>query len=143
MRHRVHHEDHDLVRLSIQPLPSIKGNLTIVEQIFTNVLSNALKFTRADQTPMIDIRAESTGQEQLVFVTDHGIGIAPEHRAKVFRLFQRLHDNEKEYPGTGLGLAMVKKGIERIGGRVRLDERVTEGTCVCLHFQRPPEAKEA
>ena len=122
-------------QISVHPLPQIWGNLTIVDQIFTNILSNALKFVRPDVTPVIEIWAEPAEIGPRIFVRDNGIGIATEHHARIFEMFQRLHENENQFSGTGVGLAIVKKGIERIGGRVSLDARAESGSCFCLDFQ--------
>lgn len=122
-------------QISVQALPQIWGNPTIVDQIFTNILSNALKFVEKGVIPVIEIRAESTERGPRVFVKDNGIGIAVEHHARIFEMFQRLHENEKQFSGTGVGLAIVKKGIERIGGQVSLDARATNGSCFYLDFQ--------
>jgi PAS domain S-box-containing protein len=122
-------------QISVQSLPQVWGNPTIVDQIFTNILSNALKFVNKDIVPVIEIRAESMEHGPRVFIKDNGIGIAVEHHARIFEMFQRLHENEKQFSGTGVGLAIVKKGIERIGGRVSLDARVTSGSCFYLDFQ--------
>jgi PAS domain S-box-containing protein len=121
-------------QILIQPLPLIWGNQTIVEQILTNIISNALKFMKKDEFPIIEIWSESMEQGPRIFIKDNGIGIAEEHQNRIFEMFQRLHENEKQYAGTGVGLAIVKKGIERIGGRVGLDTRVSQGSCFYLDF---------
>ena len=121
-------------QILIQPLPSVWGNQTIIEQILTNILANALKFVEKDKPPIIEIWSESMEQGPRIFIKDNGIGIAEEYRDRIFEMFQRLHENEKQYAGTGVGLAIVKKGIERIGGRVGLDTRVSNGTCLYLDF---------
>jgi PAS domain S-box-containing protein len=122
-------------QISVQPLPQIWGNPTIVDQIFTNILSNALKFVEKGVMPVIEIWAESAERGPRVFIKDNGIGIAVEHHARIFEMFQRLHENEKQFSGTGVGLAIVKKGVERIGGEVSLDARMMNGSCFCLDFQ--------
>lgn len=123
-------------KIIYKSLPVIWGNQTIVEQIFTNLLSNALKFVPDDQSPKIDIWSQSTPTGFRIFVKDNGIGVASQHQERIFEMFQRLHDNEKKYSGTGVGLAIVKKGVERIGGRVGLVQ-VTNGSCFYLDFQAP------
>jgi signal transduction histidine kinase len=120
--------------VEVEPLPSVWGNPTIVDQIFTNLLSNSLKFVEPGRTPKIQIRGDSSQGGVRVFIKDNGIGIAPEHRERVFGMFQRLHSDEKKYPGTGVGLAIVRKGIERIGGWVGILPDEPPGTCFYLDF---------
>jgi len=76
--------------------------------------------------PVVRVRAEEQGEFVRVFVEDNGIGIKPEHHEQIFRLFTRL-DGER-YPGTGIGLAIVQKGIERMGGRVGLESTPGQGS---------------
>jgi PAS domain S-box-containing protein len=122
-------------RILVHRLSLVWGNQTIIEQIFTNLLSNALKFVREGVAPVVEIWAEAGEYGSRVFIKDNGIGIEAEHHARIFEMFQRLHENEKQFPGTGVGLAIVKKGIERIGGQVGVDARVINGTCFYLDFQ--------
>lgn len=91
----------------------------------TNLLSNALKFLRSGATPAIQIFAEARGDFVRLWVVDNGIGIAAKYFEQIFSVFQRLH-GAAEYPGTGVGLAIVKKSIERMGGRVGVESE--EGT---------------
>ena len=76
--------------------------------------------THAPTRPRVQIRAEDTGDSVRLWVEDNGIGIAPEHRERIFRIFERLHGVET-YPGTGIGLALVQKGVDRLGGRVGVE----------------------
>ncbi len=85
-------------------------------QLVQNLIGNALKF-RGDRPPMVDITAERGQGEWLLHVRDNGIGIAPEHHQRIFDVFQRLHARD-QYAGTGIGLAICKKIVERIGGRI-------------------------
>jgi light-regulated signal transduction histidine kinase (bacteriophytochrome) len=127
-------------RIHLQPLPRAWGNTTICEQVFTNLLSNALKFVKEGVTPTIEIWSEIRAQEVRVFVRDNGIGIALSHHERIFEVFQRLHDDENKYSGTGVGLAIVKKGMERMGGTVVVDPLITNGTSIYLDFQPPRES---
>ena len=84
---------------------------------FTNVLSNALKFVGPGVKPKIEIWPETRRENVRIWIQDNGIGIDEQYQKKIFEVFQRLHTTEK-YPGTGIGLAIVAKGVERIGGHV-------------------------
>jgi len=109
------------------PLGSVFANATVLKQILTNLIGNSLKFVVPDRTPKLRIYTTSDDKFVRLWVEDNGIGIAPEHHAKIFGLFQRLHDAQK-YPGTGLGLALVRKGAERMGGRVGVESQLGEGS---------------
>lgn len=104
-----------------------QGHDSILEQIFANFISNALKFIRHDATPDIEIRAEEKEGMIRVWVNDNGIGIAEEHRKYIFRPFERLHPAD-QYPGTGIGLALAAKGAERLGGKVGLESEWGKGS---------------
>jgi light-regulated signal transduction histidine kinase (bacteriophytochrome) len=107
--------------------PTVYGDQTLVNQIFVNLLSNALKYHRPDVPPCVRIDAEVQGQWCILRVADNGIGIAEKHQKKIFTIFQRLH-TEEEYPGTGIGLAIVKKAVELQDGVVWVESRVDEGS---------------
>jgi len=121
-------------QILIQSLPPVWGNQTIVEQILTNILTNALKFVEKNEPPSIEIWSESMEGGPRIFIKDNGIGIAEKHQDRIFEMFQRLHENEKQYAGTGVGLAIVKKSIERIGGSVGLYALESQGSCFYLDF---------
>lgn len=117
------------------PLLPLCGNLSAVKQVIANLLTNALKFVPADRIPHIAIYTERSGENVRIWIEDNGIGIAPEHQEKIFGLFERLH-NTATYPGTGVGLAIVRKAVERMGGRVGLVSKAGEGSRFWLEF--PP-----
>ncbi|MFH1635602.1 MAG: ATP-binding protein, partial [Chloroflexota bacterium] len=97
-------------------------------QVIENLLSNALKFVSTDRTPQVSIRAEEKpGGWVRLWVEDNGIGIAPEHQERIFNVFERLHGVEI-YPGSVIGLSIVKKGIERLGGRFGVQSEVDQGS---------------
>ncbi|HUR45762.1 MAG TPA: PAS domain-containing sensor histidine kinase [Candidatus Saccharimonadales bacterium] len=117
------------------PLGHVWANPTVVDQVLTNLLSNAMKYVPPGTIPSIKIQAEEKGAFIRLWVKDNGIGIAPEHQERVFRVFERLHRNE-QYPGTGIGLAIVFKGIEIMGGRVGLESEEGKGSKFWIELPR-------
>jgi PAS domain S-box-containing protein len=109
------------------PLPAVYGHRTTLVQVATNLLANALKFVPPGVRPEVRVWAEDRGPVVRLWVEDNGIGIAPEHRERIFSVFERLH-GEESYPGTGIGLAIVKKGVERAGGRVGVESEEGRGS---------------
>jgi signal transduction histidine kinase len=122
-------------------LPSVLANATQLQQVFQNLVGNAIKF-RGRETPKISISARHASGEWLFEVSDNGIGIAPEHTDRIFVIFQRLHTRE-EYPGNGIGLSICKKIIERHSGRIWVTANDHGGAT--FHFTLPltEEWKEA
>jgi signal transduction histidine kinase len=108
------------------PLPTVLANHGMLVRVFQNLIGNALKFCKADR-PIIRIAAEQHGAEWVFSVADNGIGIEPQYRDRIFLIFQRLHQ-QGEYPGTGIGLAVVKRIVERNGGRIWLESEPGKGT---------------
>jgi signal transduction histidine kinase len=101
------------------PLPAVLGHEVTLRQAVTNLVSNALKFTAPGVAPRVRIRAESRDDRVRIWVEDNGIGIAPRDQARLFRVFERVHAGDK-YPGTGIGLAIVRRALERMNGSVGL-----------------------
>jgi signal transduction histidine kinase len=110
-----------------RPLPSVYGHRLILAQVLANLLSNAIKFVAPGVDPRVVVRGEESGRRARIWVEDNGIGIAPEHQSRIFRVFERLHATDA-YPGTGVGLAIVRKGIQRMGGRVGVESAVGAGS---------------
>jgi light-regulated signal transduction histidine kinase (bacteriophytochrome) len=108
------------------PLPTIWGDETQMTQVLTNLLSNAIKFHRDDE-PKVHISSKNKSNEWLFSIQDNGIGIDLKYSDKMFQMFQRLHTQE-EYPGTGIGLAISKKIVERHGGRIWFDSDGKNGS---------------
>jgi signal transduction histidine kinase len=117
------------------PLPQIVGNLTVVHQILTNLIQNALKYVQLGRPPRVHIWARSNETTVRLWVEDNGIGIAPEHHERIFRVFERL-DHSGDYPGTGIGLAIVAKGAERMGGKVGVESQLGHGSRFWIEFPR-------
>ncbi len=112
-----------ITRAELPDLPIDRAQLT---QLFKNLITNALKF-RGDQPPQIHVSAQRSGADWLFTVSDNGIGIAPEHATKVFEMFQRVHDRTR-YPGSGIGLAVAKRIVERHSGRIWFESEPGQGT---------------
>jgi PAS domain S-box-containing protein len=109
------------------PFPPAKGSRLPLAQALANLVSNAVKFTAKDVRPRVEIRGEKREGWTRVLVKDNGIGIAPAYHERVFGVFERLHP-ARDYPGTGIGLAIVRRAIERMGGRVGLSSEPGAGS---------------
>ena len=127
----------DVVRtgatLEIGPLPTVRGNASQLVMLFANLVSNALKFVAPGRSPAVRVDASEEDGQALVRVADEGIGIDPADAERVFKLFQRLHVAE-EYPGSGLGLTLVRRIAANHGGRVELDSALGEGSTFTVHL---------
>jgi PAS domain S-box-containing protein len=114
------------VDITHDKLPVVKADELQLLQLFQNLISNAIKF-RSEKLPKIHIGAKSKNGEWIFSVQDNGIGIEKEYEKRIFIIFQRLHSNSK-YPGTGIGLALCKKIVERHRGRIWFDSKPDEGS---------------
>jgi PAS domain S-box-containing protein len=115
------------VTITHEPLPVVMADRMQMVQLFTNLISNAVKFHRPGVVPMIHIRAGRIGPVWEFSVADNGIGIEPEYFERIFVIFQRLHTRQ-EYEGTGIGLAIARKILDRHGGQIRVTSTVGRGT---------------
>jgi len=111
--------------VTYDPLPTVSGDEVQLGQLLQNLIGNALKF-RSNSVPRIHIGVSEKDSEHQIEVRDNGIGIEPQYYERIFMVFQRLH-NKGEYPGTGIGLAICKKVVERHGGRIWVESRPAEG----------------
>lgn len=117
------------------PLPVVMGNVAALTQCFSNLLGNAIKFVKPGVTPTIRIWAERSGVSKVkLYFQDNGIGIANEHQVRIFAMFQKLSTT---YEGTGIGLAIVKKAVERMGGAVGVVSEPDKGSTFWLELQTP------
>jgi light-regulated signal transduction histidine kinase (bacteriophytochrome) len=112
---RIAIEEHNAV-ITHDPLPTVMADEGQLAQLFQNLISNAIKF-RGEEPPRIHVSARRRNQEWVLSVRDNGIGIEPQYTERIFVIFQRLH-TRAEYPGTGIGLAICRRIVERHGGRI-------------------------
>ncbi|HEX2865559.1 MAG TPA: PAS domain S-box protein [Ignavibacteriales bacterium] len=116
-------------------LPTVKADILQMKQLFQNLIQNALKFRKSEGIK-VEIDARKMGPEWIINVTDNGIGIDPEYYDRIFVIFQRLHGKDK-YSGTGIGLALCKKIVERHGGRIWVESEPGRGSA--FYFTLPAE----
>ncbi len=114
------------IQLDIKTLPSAHGDQSMIRQVFVNLISNSIKFTRPKENAVIEIGGETKGNENIYYVKDNGVGFDMQYLNKLFGVFQRLHSAD-EFEGTGVGLALVQRIIHRHGGRVWAEGKVNEG----------------
>jgi PAS domain S-box-containing protein len=119
------------------PMLSVYAFAPTLQIVVENLVNNALKFVPPGVPPRIHLWSESREHNVRVWVEDNGIGISPENITKIFGVFQRLH-KAHEYPGTGIGLAIVEKGIERMGGRVGVESNLGKGSRFWIELLKPP-----
>jgi len=112
-------------------LPAVLASRGLLVQVLVNLLSNAVKFVRDGARARVRLRATRTGTTVRLVIDDDGIGIAPQHRERVFGVFERLHGSEA-YPGTGIGLAIVRRAITKMQGTARVEESPEGGTRIVL-----------
>lgn len=122
--------------VKIENLPVLPASKTEMKLLFQNLITNAIKYRKADVTPHVEIGAHKQANGDWLFcVKDNGIGIDPEFKDKIFIIFQRLH-NENEYSGTGIGLATCKKIVELNGGNIWVESKPDEGSIFYFTFPK-------
>lgn len=121
-------------------LPEVAADSIKIEQVVRNLVANALKFSREGVRPKVSIRAVRTGRAWRITVSDEGIGIEPRHGDRVFEMFQRLHSRDR-FPGTGVGLTICRRIVDRHGGRIWFEPNEPTGTR--FHFTIPDRQRAA
>jgi light-regulated signal transduction histidine kinase (bacteriophytochrome) len=120
-------------------LPTVDADAVQLGEVFQNLIANALKF-RGAEDPRVRVSAERDGNTWRFAVRDNGIGIEPRHAERIFVIFQRLHARA-DYPGTGIGLAICKRIVERHGGKIWVDSRPGAGSTFSFTLPAHPEAR--
>jgi len=115
--------------------PEINGDKTLITQVFTNLIGNAVKYSSKSDNPAVSITAEDNHNEIVYSITDNGIGIDVNYHDKVFELFKRM-ENVKDFEGTGVGLAIVKRIMEKHNGRIWFESELNVGTTFFVAFRK-------
>ena len=119
-------EDMERLEFHMGSLPPALGDLTLIRQAWLNLLSNAVKFSSKRERAVVEVGGRQDGSENVYWVRDNGAGFDMQYADKLFGVFQRLH-SEREFDGTGVGLAIVRRVIRRHGGRVWAESEVDQG----------------
>jgi PAS domain S-box-containing protein len=123
------------VEWDLKPLPATRADRALIQQVWVNLLDNALKFTRLQEAAIIEVGCQPAGDEEIYYVKDNGVGFDIQFAHKLFGVFQRLHRYE-EFEGTGVGLALVQRIVQRHGGRVWAEGQVNGGACFSFSLPR-------
>jgi signal transduction histidine kinase len=130
-------------RVKVDPIPTqmqVTAHEQTLIQVLTNLLGNAVKFHKPGIEPDVEVSAVRLRNCARISVRDNGIGIAPEHQERIFQVFERLHGQE-EYPGTGIGLAIVKRGVQRMRGDLGLESAPGQGSTFWVELPEITESK--
>ena len=118
-----------------EPLPKVLGNEAFLSQCISNLVSNAVKFVAPGTIAKVKIWAETNDGEVRLYIRDNGIGIAADKHDRIFRMFERIHP-EKEYAGTGIGLTIARKAMERMGGELGFDSELGQGSTFWIQLKK-------
>lgn len=130
VKHHTEVEDRDRIDFTVAELPKVMGDSALLQQVFSNLIDNAVKFSRFSHPPKINIGALTDGT---IFIQDNGVGFAMAYADKLFAAFQCLH-SPKDFPGTGIGLAIVQRIVHRHGGTIWFESQVNKGTTFFIKF---------
>jgi signal transduction histidine kinase len=119
-------------------LPSVMGHGVALEAALSNLITNALKFVPPKTPPKVTIWTEDHDNAVSILIADNGIGIPLQNQGKIFQVFERLH-SQKDYPGTGIGLAIVSKAVQRMGGQVGVESHPGKGSRFWINLPRAPK----
>ena len=139
--HSALHDLRDVIRetqavVEVQSdLPSVIAHSATLGQIATNLISNAIKFAAPGERPRVEVTCEQSEVHVRLLVQDSGIGIAPEHHQRIFKVFERLHGVET-YSGTGIGLAIVNRAAQRLSGRCGVQSECGKGSLFWVELPR-------
>jgi len=122
------------LEIRIDPLPVARGDRALVRQVISNLLQNAVKFSRGRDNACVEVGSRPDSGQTVYFVKDNGAGFDPRYSDKLFGVFQRLHSAE-QFEGTGVGLAIVKRIVQRHGGRVWAEGQVDQGATFYFTLQ--------
>jgi two-component system, chemotaxis family, sensor kinase Cph1 len=127
-----------------EPLPTILGDRAGMAQVFQNLVGNALRYRTEGVAPLVSVSARDEGEAWTIEVQDNGIGIEPRYFQRIFMIFQTLHPRDHS-EGTGIGLAICKKVVERHGGRISVASAPGQGATFAIHLPklRPPGGEPA
>lgn len=126
------------VRFEVKNLPAAQGDKPMIRQVFASLLSNSVKFTRAKETAVVEVGGRIEEGENVYYVKDNGVGFDMQYANKLFGVFQRLHGDE-EFEGTGIGLAIVKRIVEKHGGQVWAESKQGEGATIYFTLHTAPD----
>lgn len=123
--------------VNIEDTPAVQGDPVMLSQVFANLLSNAIKYSQERDEPRIDIAGREEEGEIIYYIKDNGVGIDIKQQPRIFELFRRM-DNVQHIEGTGVGLAIVKRIIEKHNGKIWVDSRLGEGSTFYVSFNKQP-----
>ena len=127
-------------KLTLGTLPQVQADTTQLTQVFQNLIGNAIKYCRGGQSPEIKVVATKDGADWVFSVQDNGIGIEPQYFERIFQMFQRLH-TRNEYSGTGIGLTICRKIVERHGGRIWVESQPGNGSTFLFTIPKDERAE--